>query len=96
MTGATTRPKVALITDGRFSGATRGMCVGYVSPEAFVGGPLALVRNGDMIRLDVARRSIELLVDEAELKKRHAALKPAAAGDAGSIRSSPKRSSTEA
>ena len=47
--------KVALITDGRFSGATRGMCIGYVSPEAFVGGPLALVRDGDRIRIDAAR-----------------------------------------
>ncbi len=46
--------KVALITDGRFSGATRGMCIGYVSPEAFVGGPLALVRDGDSIRIDAA------------------------------------------
>jgi len=42
--------KVALITDGRFSGATRGLCIGYVSPESFVGGPLALVKNGDRIR----------------------------------------------
>ena len=47
--------KVALITDGRFSGATRGMCIGYVSPESFVGGPLALVREGDRIRIDAAR-----------------------------------------
>ena len=47
--------KVALITDGRFSGATRGMCIGYVSPESFVGGPLALVRDGDRIRIDAAR-----------------------------------------
>ncbi len=59
--------KVALITDGRFSGATRGMCIGYVSPEAFVGGPLALVRDGDKIRIDAANRRMDLLVDEQEL-----------------------------
>jgi dihydroxy-acid dehydratase len=59
--------KVALITDGRFSGATRGMCIGYVSPEAFVGGPLALVRDGDRIRIDAAGRRMDLLVGEQEL-----------------------------
>jgi dihydroxy-acid dehydratase len=59
--------KVALITDGRFSGATRGMCIGYVSPEAFVGGPLALVRDGDRIRIDAANRQMDMLVDEQEL-----------------------------
>ena len=52
--------KVALITDGRFSGATRGMCIGYVSPESFVGGPLALVREGDRIRIDAAARRMDL------------------------------------
>src|ERR1700753_1036117 len=62
--------KVALITDGRFSGATRGMCIGYVSPEAFVGGPLALVRDGDNIRIDAAGRRMDLLVDEQELATR--------------------------
>jgi dihydroxy-acid dehydratase len=69
--------KVALITDGRFSGATRGMCVGYVSPESFVGGPLALVRNADRIRIDAAARRMELLVDERELAERRQAWKPA-------------------
>jgi dihydroxy-acid dehydratase len=68
--------KVALITDGRFSGATRGMCIGYVSPEAFVGGSLALVRDGDRIRIDAAARRMDLLVDEAELAKRRQAWKP--------------------
>jgi dihydroxy-acid dehydratase len=62
--------KVALITDGRFSGATRGMCIGYVSPEAFVGGPLALVHDGDKIRIDAAGRRMDLLVDEQELATR--------------------------
>ena len=68
--------KVALITDGRFSGATRGMCIGYVSPEAFVGGPLALVRDGDRIRIDAASRRMDLLIDEKEFSARRAAWKP--------------------
>ena len=68
--------KVALITDGRFSGATRGMCVGYVSPEAFIGGPLALVRDGDGIRIDAGARQLNLLVDEHEVQKRREAWKP--------------------
>jgi dihydroxy-acid dehydratase len=68
--------KVALITDGRFSGATRGMCIGYVSPESFVGGPLALVRNGDRIRIDAGARRMELLVDDHELGRRREAWKP--------------------
>ena len=62
--------KVALVTDGRFSGATRGMCIGYVSPEAFVGGPLALVRDGDHIRIDAAARRMDLLIDDGELAQR--------------------------
>ena len=65
--------KVALITDGRFSGATRGISVGHISPEAAEGGPIALVENGDRIRIDLVNRSIELLVDEAELARRKAA-----------------------
>jgi len=64
--------KVALLTDGRFSGATRGMMVGYVSPEAAVGGPLARVRNGDRIRIDAAKRILELKVPSSELSKRKA------------------------
>jgi dihydroxy-acid dehydratase len=63
--------KVALVTDGRFSGATRGMMIGYVSPEAGVGGPLALVRNADWIRIDAAAGILELLISEGELLKRH-------------------------
>jgi dihydroxy-acid dehydratase len=62
--------KVALITDGRFSGATRGMCIGYVSPEAFIGGPLALVRDGDRIRVDAAARRMNVLIDDRELSRR--------------------------
>jgi dihydroxy-acid dehydratase len=68
--------KVALITDGRFSGATRGMCIGYLSPEAQAGGPIALVQDGDRIRVDAAARRIDLLIDPAELVRRHAAWTP--------------------
>ncbi|HVH77186.1 MAG TPA: dihydroxy-acid dehydratase [Stellaceae bacterium] len=64
--------KVALVTDGRFSGATRGICVGHVAPEAAVGGPLALVRDGDRVRIDVTARRIDLLLEEAELSARRA------------------------
>jgi dihydroxy-acid dehydratase len=68
--------KVALITDGRFSGATRGMCIGYISPESFVGGPLALVRNGDRIRIDAGVRRMDVLIDDRELGQRREAWKP--------------------
>ena len=68
--------KVALLTDGRFSGATRGMMIGYGSPEAAVGGPIALVRNGDLIRVDGVAGTIELKISDAELAQRKAAWKP--------------------
>ena len=68
--------KVALITDGRFSGATRGFCVGHVGPEAAVGGPIALVRNGDRIRLDAAAGTMDVLIDAAEMDARRAAWTP--------------------
>ncbi len=61
---------VALITDGRFSGATRGACVGHVSPEAASGGPIGVVREGDMIRIDIPGNRLELLVGEEELTER--------------------------
>jgi len=61
---------VALITDGRFSGGTRGPCVGYISPEAMEGGPIAIVEEGDEILIDVPKRHIELLVSQEEIKKR--------------------------
>ncbi len=64
---------VALITDGRFSGGTRGPCIGHISPEAAEGGPIALVEEGDRIRLDIPQRKLELLVDEATLAKRRPA-----------------------
>jgi dihydroxy-acid dehydratase len=69
---------VALVTDGRFSGATRGVCIGYVSPEAMVGGPIALIRDGDVIRIDAEQRRIDILVDAVELDRRRAAWKPRA------------------
>jgi dihydroxy-acid dehydratase len=62
--------KVALITDGRFSGGTRGAAIGHVSPEAAEGGPIALVREGDRILVDIPRRKIELLVDDGEMAAR--------------------------
>jgi dihydroxy-acid dehydratase len=68
--------KVALVTDGRFSGATRGMCVGHVSPEAAVGGPLALVKDGERVRIDVTAQRMDLLVDEAELARRRREWRP--------------------
>ena len=69
------------ISDARMSGTAFGTIVLHITPESAVGGPLALVKNGDMIRLDVAQRRIDLLVDEAELKKRQAALAPSGTPD---------------
>lgn len=66
---------VALLTDGRFSGATRGMCIGHVGPEAGVLGPLALVRDGDAIRIDAEACILDLLVDDAEMARRAASWK---------------------
>jgi dihydroxy-acid dehydratase len=67
--------KVALITDGRFSGGTRGFCVGHVGPEAAVGGPIALVRNGDIITIDAIEGRLDIEVSEAELAERRKAWK---------------------
>ena len=66
----------ALITDGRFSGATRGICVGHICPEAAKGGEIALIQNGDKIKIDIPKRKIELLVTEEELEARRKNLKP--------------------
>jgi dihydroxy-acid dehydratase len=68
--------QVALITDGRFSGATRGFCIGHVGPEAAVGGPIALLRNGDRIVIDAEKGTINVLADEAELARRRAEWRP--------------------
>ena len=67
---------VALITDGRFSGGTRGPCVGHISPEAMEGGPIALVKEGDVIEMDIPKRSLELKVKSDELNKRKENWKP--------------------
>ena len=69
--------QVALITDGRFSGATRGLMIGYVGPEAADGGPIALVQDGDRIRIDGEQRTLSLRVDDAELARRRSAHRPA-------------------
>jgi dihydroxy-acid dehydratase len=70
--------RVALLTDGRFSGATRGACIGHVSPEAMEGGPIALVQEGDIVKLDIPGRKLTLQVSEEELAQRKAAwVKPA-------------------
>ena len=61
---------VALITDGRFSGTNNGCFVGHISPEAAEGGPLAFVKDGDQIRIDVDNRTIDLLVDDEEIQRR--------------------------
>jgi dihydroxy-acid dehydratase len=67
---------VALLTDGRFSGGTRGPCIGHISPEAAEGGPIAIVRNGDRITLDIPKRKLEVKLPGSEIKKRLAAWKP--------------------
>jgi len=67
---------VLLLTDGRFSGGTTGLCIGHIAPEAVDAGPVAFVRDGDRIRVDIAARSLDLLVDEAELEARRAGWAP--------------------
>jgi dihydroxy-acid dehydratase len=74
--GAGLGKDVLLITDGRFSGGTTGLCVGHVSPEAVDGGPIGLVQTGDRIRIDIPSRSLDLLVDDAELERRRADFAP--------------------
>jgi len=76
MKGAGRGGDTALVTDGRFSGGTHGFCVGHVAPEAVDGGPIALVEEGDSIRIDVTSHNIDLLVDGAELARRQAIWKP--------------------
>jgi dihydroxy-acid dehydratase len=74
--GAGLGKDVLLLTDGRFSGGTTGLCIGHIAPEAADGGPIALVRDGDLIRVDIAARSLELLVDAQELETRRKAWIP--------------------
>ena len=61
---------VALITDGRFSGASKGPCIGHVQPEAALGGNIALVKNGDVIRIDLDRKRVDLMIGKEELERR--------------------------
>jgi dihydroxy-acid dehydratase len=68
--------KTALITDGRFSGGTRGLCVGHISPEAASGGPISAIRNGDRIRIDARKRTIDLLISKEEITRRVDSLPP--------------------
>ena len=74
--GAGLGKDVLLITDGRFSGGTTGLCVGHVAPEAVDGGPIGLVRDGDKVRIDIPNRMLDLLVDDAELVKRRESFAP--------------------
>jgi dihydroxy-acid dehydratase len=74
--GAGLGKDVLLLTDGRFSGGTTGLCIGHIAPEATDGGPIALVRDGDLIRVDIAARSLELLVEPEELEARKAGWAP--------------------
>jgi dihydroxy-acid dehydratase len=74
--GAGLGKDVLLVTDGRFSGGTTGLCVGHVAPEAVDGGPIGLVQDGDRVRVDIPGRTLDLLVDEAELAERRTAFEP--------------------
>ena len=76
ITGAGLGKDVLLVTDGRFSGGTTGLCVGHVSPEAVDGGPIGLIQDGDRVRVDLTDRTLDLLVDEAELARRSATFVP--------------------
>jgi dihydroxy-acid dehydratase len=76
--GAGLGKEVALITDGRFSGGTTGLCVGHVAPEAVLGGPIALVEDGDPIRIDIPARRVDLGVDAGTLEARRASWVPPA------------------
>ena len=75
--------QVALVTDGRFSGATRGICIGHVSPEAAVGGNLGLVQDGDTIEIDARVGTMNLMVSEAELNRRRSRWKAPTIANAG-------------
>jgi dihydroxy-acid dehydratase len=69
---------VALITDGRFSGGTRGPCIGHISPEAMEGGPIAIIKNGDRIRINIPKRKIDLILSDGEMKMRLSKWRPPA------------------
>jgi dihydroxy-acid dehydratase len=78
LTGMGLNDSVAMLTDGRFSGATRGPCIGHVAPEAFIGGMIAFVKDGDLIEIDIPNRRLELLVPEEELARRRVGWQPRA------------------
>jgi dihydroxy-acid dehydratase len=68
--------RVAMVTDGRFSGATRGLMIGHVSPEAMEGGPIAIVKNGDQIEIDIEKGIVDLLVESSTIEERFKRWKP--------------------
>jgi dihydroxy-acid dehydratase len=74
--GAGLGKKTLLLTDGRFSGGSTGLCVGHVAPEAVDGGPIAFIKDGDLVRIDIPNRTLDLLVDPAELEARKSGWKP--------------------
>ncbi len=76
ITGMGLESSVALITDGRFSGGTRGACIGHISPEAAEGGPLALLETGDIIEIDIAKGTLNVALSEEELIARRARWQP--------------------
>jgi dihydroxy-acid dehydratase len=73
--------EVALITDGRFSGGSHGFDVGHITPEAAKGGPIGIVKSGDIIEIDAVKNTLNLLIDDAEYAARMAAFKPKGAGE---------------
>jgi dihydroxy-acid dehydratase len=81
LTGMGLNDSVAMITDGRFSGATRGPCIGHIAPEAFVGGPIAVLQDGDLIEIDIPGRRLNLLVTDEELEHRLSAWEPHLSGN---------------
>jgi dihydroxy-acid dehydratase len=74
--GAGLGKSVLLLTDGRFSGGSTGLCVGHVAPEAVDAGPIAFIKNGDLIRVDIKKRNLDLVVDEKEMNERKKSFKP--------------------
>ena len=70
ITGMGLNDSVALITDGRFSGGTRGPCIGHVCPEAAAGGPIAIIKNNDIIQIDIPKRKLNIKLSKNEIKKR--------------------------
>lgn len=76
ITGMGLESSVALITDGRFSGGTRGACIGHVSPEAAEGGPIGLLRSGDVIHIDISSGALNVELSESELARRRAGWQP--------------------